>query len=119
MLLALYVFMKPPQLEPSPPVVLSHASTPLPPLPPVLLTAESPQPQVVTVKQGQRVQLDVVVEPGGSLSAHGLTLDEFALVPGKATRVSLFASAPGTYPLHVHTPQGGHLVVGTLEVLPR
>jgi len=75
------------------------------------------RPPLIKVNQGEMLTLVVSTQSPGMIYIHGYDV-QIGLKPGEDVSLSFLANLPGSFPVHVHDPDGSMRQVARLEVQP-
>jgi hypothetical protein len=75
-------------------------------------------PDVVRVRQGDRVTLTIATDRAGTLEVHGYR-EEVKLEANTQGMLAFVAAKSGRFGIDMHERNGGHIEVTALEVLPK
>ena len=75
-------------------------------------------PDVIRVREGDRVTLTIATDRAGTLEVHGYR-EEVKLVANTQGTLTFVAAKSGRFGIDMHERSGGHIEVTALEVLPK
>lgn len=81
----------------------------------VITQGQAGEPPALKARLGETIRIVFASDRPGTAEVHGYK-STIALVPGGEAALLVTADKTGSYPVHLHTPEGAHIPVATLEV---